>query len=189
MNTAKFRTRPCRNFHGPNGCNRGENCHFIHDLAYTGVDIPNFNLNNYNKTEIPVMNNTYKKPYYNNMPVEKINDDINMTIPTDNENIQLTPNILQNNTNPHFEKKFNNPNPHMNFNPAGMNRPTQFQNFNPSMMLPPNMQNNPNIRPNFMPPNNFIQQQQPPNFMYMNPYLRPNMQQGNNNNTQNDGKQ
>jgi hypothetical protein len=51
MNITKFRTRPCRNYHGPNGCMRGDNCHFIHDTNYAGQDIPNFNLANYKKDD------------------------------------------------------------------------------------------------------------------------------------------
>jgi hypothetical protein len=53
MNPVKYRTKPCRNYHGPNGCMRGNNCHFIHDPNYAGVDIPNFNLNNYKTEEEP----------------------------------------------------------------------------------------------------------------------------------------
>jgi predicted XRE-type DNA-binding protein len=51
MNMNKYKTKPCRNYHGPNGCMRGSNCHFIHDTNYAGVDIPNFNLANYNKED------------------------------------------------------------------------------------------------------------------------------------------
>jgi hypothetical protein len=38
-----FRTVPCRRFHSPDGCERGDNCHFIHDFQYQGRPIPNFN--------------------------------------------------------------------------------------------------------------------------------------------------
>ena len=31
-----YRTVPCRNFHGPNGCTRGDFCHFIHAAVYDG---------------------------------------------------------------------------------------------------------------------------------------------------------
>jgi hypothetical protein len=44
---AKYKTKPCNNFHGPNGCTTGDYCHFIHDLNYSGKEIPNFNFNNY----------------------------------------------------------------------------------------------------------------------------------------------
>lgn len=37
-----YRTKPCKNFHSPSGCNRGDRCHFIHDTDYPGVDVPNF---------------------------------------------------------------------------------------------------------------------------------------------------
>jgi len=32
-----FRTVPCRNYHGPAGCARGETCHFIHALGYERI--------------------------------------------------------------------------------------------------------------------------------------------------------
>jgi len=35
-----FRTVPCRNYHGPAGCARGETCHFIHALGYEQREIP-----------------------------------------------------------------------------------------------------------------------------------------------------
>ncbi|TNV86932.1 hypothetical protein FGO68_gene12121 [Halteria grandinella] len=35
-----FRTVPCRLYHGPQGCTRGDQCHFIHDPIYQGIDIP-----------------------------------------------------------------------------------------------------------------------------------------------------
>lgn len=47
----KYKTRPCNNFHGPNGCTRGDNCHFIHDSTYAGREIPNFNCLNYNHSD------------------------------------------------------------------------------------------------------------------------------------------
>ena len=36
---SNFRTVPCRNYHGPNGCTRGEYCHFIHAYGYEGKEI------------------------------------------------------------------------------------------------------------------------------------------------------
>lgn len=36
---SNFRTVPCRNFHGPNGCTRGEYCHFIHAQGFEGREI------------------------------------------------------------------------------------------------------------------------------------------------------
>ncbi len=47
----KYKTRPCNNFHGPNGCTRSDNCHFIHDSTYAGREIPNFNYLNYNHSD------------------------------------------------------------------------------------------------------------------------------------------
>jgi len=35
-----YRTVPCRQYHGSEGCTRGEHCHFIHEGAYAGVDLP-----------------------------------------------------------------------------------------------------------------------------------------------------
>jgi hypothetical protein len=38
-----YRTVPCRNFHSPAGCERGDNCHFIHDFGSEGRPISNIN--------------------------------------------------------------------------------------------------------------------------------------------------
>lgn len=38
-----YRTVPCRNFHSPAGCERGDNCHFIHDFGFEGRPIANLN--------------------------------------------------------------------------------------------------------------------------------------------------
>ena len=32
-----YRTKPCRNYSGPSGCSRGDNCHFIHDNSTKGI--------------------------------------------------------------------------------------------------------------------------------------------------------
>lgn len=37
-----YRTVPCRRFHSNDGCDRGDNCHFIHDFQFQGRPIPNF---------------------------------------------------------------------------------------------------------------------------------------------------
>lgn len=37
-----YRTVPCRKFHSGDGCERGDNCHFIHDFQFQGRPIPNF---------------------------------------------------------------------------------------------------------------------------------------------------
>jgi len=82
FNTNKIFTKPCRNYHGPNGCIRGDNCHFIHDSTFQGREIPNFNLNNYRNyghnsekkyliTNVNIVNN------YGNVSEEKEKDEIN----------------------------------------------------------------------------------------------------------------
>lgn len=35
-----YRTVPCRNFHGPTGCTRGDFCHFIHATGYELRELP-----------------------------------------------------------------------------------------------------------------------------------------------------
>jgi hypothetical protein len=37
---SNYRTVPCRNYHGPTGCTRGDFCHFIHAHGYEGVELP-----------------------------------------------------------------------------------------------------------------------------------------------------
>ena len=49
MNIQKYKTKPCRNYHGATGCTRGENCFFIHDVNYKGREIPNFDIRNYQR--------------------------------------------------------------------------------------------------------------------------------------------
>lgn len=34
------RTVPCKNYHGPTGCTRGDFCHFIHVPAYEKQQLP-----------------------------------------------------------------------------------------------------------------------------------------------------
>ena len=36
-----YKTVPCRLFHSLVGCTRGESCHFIHDLQFSGRETPN----------------------------------------------------------------------------------------------------------------------------------------------------
>ena len=46
-----YRTVPCRNYHGPNGCQRGNFCHFIHGQGFERVEMPRdvyMNLRNQN---------------------------------------------------------------------------------------------------------------------------------------------
>lgn len=37
-----YKTVPCVFFHSPQGCSRGENCHFIHDYNYSGRETPEY---------------------------------------------------------------------------------------------------------------------------------------------------
>ena len=50
MNLAKYKTKPCRNYHSSTGCTREENCFFIHDPNYKGREIQNFDLRNYERS-------------------------------------------------------------------------------------------------------------------------------------------
>lgn len=34
MNPRNYRIVPCRLYHGPSGCTRGDFCHFIHAVGY-----------------------------------------------------------------------------------------------------------------------------------------------------------
>lgn len=34
INPKNYRTVPCRNYHGPTGCTRGDFCHYIHAVGY-----------------------------------------------------------------------------------------------------------------------------------------------------------
>ena len=49
MNVAKYKTKPCRNYHSSMGCTRGDNCFFIHDPNYKGREILNFDPRNYER--------------------------------------------------------------------------------------------------------------------------------------------
>jgi hypothetical protein len=37
---SNHRTVPCKNYHGSNGCIRGESCHFFHAIGYERVNPP-----------------------------------------------------------------------------------------------------------------------------------------------------
>jgi hypothetical protein len=41
QNNSKRKTVPCRLYHSPVGCERGDNCDFIHDANYKGLPTPN----------------------------------------------------------------------------------------------------------------------------------------------------
>ena len=49
MNVAKYKTKPCRNYHSSTGCTRGDNCFFIHDPNFKGREIQNFDPRNYER--------------------------------------------------------------------------------------------------------------------------------------------
>ena len=49
MNLAKYKTKPCRNYHSSTGCTRGDNCFFIHDPYFKGREILNFDPRNYER--------------------------------------------------------------------------------------------------------------------------------------------
>ena len=49
MNLAKYKTKPCRNYHSSTGCTRGVNCFFIHDPNFKGREIQNFDPRNYER--------------------------------------------------------------------------------------------------------------------------------------------
>ena len=36
-----YKTVPCKMFHSPQGCTRGDSCHFIHEVSFSGRPIPN----------------------------------------------------------------------------------------------------------------------------------------------------
>ena len=40
IKAGNYRTVPCRNFHGPTGCTRGDYCHFIHAQGYEFRELP-----------------------------------------------------------------------------------------------------------------------------------------------------
>ena len=49
MNVSKYKTKPCRNYHSSTGCTRGDNCFFIHDPNFKGMEIQNFDPSKYDK--------------------------------------------------------------------------------------------------------------------------------------------
>ena len=148
MNLSKYKTKACRNYHSSVGCTRGENCFFIHDPNYIGVEIPNFDSRNYEK----------KFPNYIHlgMPINPI----------------LTPgnfyqsNKINNNTNNIINNNNNNPNINNNINPNTNNiiNPNTNNNVNKSNqnneegelgeIIPNNNNNNNNIKPNMNQNNN-----------------------------------
>ena len=55
-----YKTVPCRRFHSTDGCERGDNCHFIHDFQFQGRPTPNFhdwkNNNTMNQKNLQTIN-------------------------------------------------------------------------------------------------------------------------------------
>ncbi|CAD8062122.1 unnamed protein product [Paramecium sonneborni] len=52
-----YKTKNCHNFHSPLGCQRGDNCNFIHDSRYPGRPAPTLQFPNFlNKTLYPLSN-------------------------------------------------------------------------------------------------------------------------------------
>lgn len=172
MNLSKFRTKPCRNFHSAVGCNRGEQCHFIHDPKFAGTFIPNFNYVNYitqvngNNTIPSSDNKNFKdenssdiKPEVN---LEDAQTSINNIIPNNQGGNVNQYNMMQMNLNRITADK--QPNEQMINNNFAMNngfpyqRPPYPVNFN-------QFNQNPQMNPNFINPN----------YMMMNPYFRMQM--------------
>jgi hypothetical protein len=161
MNMNKIFTRPCRNYHGPNGCNRGDHCHFIHDQNFQGRDIPNFNLNNYRNygqndkrfsiTNVNIVNN------YGNSGDEKEESNNNQKKEISLDNRAYDSNIVTptlNNTAPNLITNSNKDQSNyilgMNMNSNYMPQNHFANNFNPAnkMMMPGYPMNT--IRPPFM---------------------------------------
>jgi len=161
LNMNKIFTRPCRNYHGPNGCNRGDHCHFIHDQNFQGREIPNFNLNNYrnyghNEKRLSITNVNIVNNYGNSLdekeePIDNQKKEIiienrayesNIITPTLNN---TTPNLINN-----FNKEQSNYKHGMNMNSNYMPQNHFTNNFNPAnkMMMPGYPMNA--IRPPFM---------------------------------------
>lgn len=134
---AKYKTRPCNNFHGPNGCLRGESCHFIHDVNFPGREIPNFNPNNYS--------NISEKKIIPNINANEANIEKKLENPTsENKNEDETNKLrqMQGNVPQNFVNK------NINYMPQNYARPNYPMNLmNVSQMSSmSNIQNMPNIQ-------------------------------------------
>ena len=143
MNILKYKTKACRHYHSSVGCTRGENCFFIHDPQYKGVEIPNFDSRNYEKKfpnfiGVPIgMNpimNTNIPNYYNPRNNININMNINQnqTVQKGEEDGEI---IIQDNTNNNIPKS-NITNQNNNNNNTLLNRTI---NNIPNMILPQTM--------------------------------------------------
>lgn len=155
MNTALYKTKPCKHYHGPAGCPRGDNCHFIHDPQYAGKEIPGFNIFNTNRNiNNNIINTSIEE---NSMNVGNNLGDSN-TITSDELNIsgknaQNNNLNLQNNNNAfkiNTNNNFNTYMPQMQGQIGGNNIPAS----NKPQTLPFNSMNHlPNFR-NLMPSGN-----------------------------------
>ena len=145
MNILKYKTKACRHYHSSVGCTRGENCFFVHDPQYKGVEIPNFDSRNYDKKfpnciggvpigmNSPMMNSNIPNYYnpYNNINMN-ININQNQTVQKGEEDGEII--IQDNNTNnnipkPNISNQNNNNNTILNRN----------MNNIPNMMFPQTM--------------------------------------------------
>jgi hypothetical protein len=203
---AKYKTRPCNNFHGPNGCTRGDHCHFIHDLNYPGKEIPNFNFNNYTNTSekkvmitnVNIVNNystpepgetgeTYN-PQSQTQPQTQLNKEENENSVQDDENSSTTSEV-----NTKFPIKNQMMGRFNNFNntpttPTNQQQSVQFPNImNPMMMLNKNFGQIPQGGSGNPIPTSYNMQSNPQNlqrppFPMMNirpPFNMPNMNMNN----------
>ena len=68
MNLAKYKTKPCRNYHSSTGCTRGDNCFFIHDPNFKGREIQNFDIRNYERNFPLQINNFIPQAMMTNLP-------------------------------------------------------------------------------------------------------------------------
>ena len=156
MNLAKYKTKPCRNYHSSVGCTRGDGCHFIHDPAYAGVEIPNFNLANYEKVTYPGINsnnNTFPHttPMNNTTTPQPQNEGTTKEGEENGEiaNNQITNTITANNQNPIPQPMTNPMNRNMMMRPMMipqnmmMRPPMMMYNYrNPMMGMMPMMNMN-----------------------------------------------
>ena len=145
MNLLKYKTKACRHYHSSVGCTRGENCFFVHDPQYKGVEIPNFDSRNYDKKfpnciggvpigmNSPMINSNIPNYYnpYNNINMN-ININQNQTVQKGEEDGEII--IQDNNTNnnipkPNISNQNNNNNTILNRN----------MNNIPNMMFPQTM--------------------------------------------------
>ena len=139
-----YKTVPCVFFHSPQGCSRGEGCHFIHDWNYAGKETPNMkkyvrpNLIGGTKDE---SSNSMMMPQHQqpSQPMNTFNPNVNPRPDMYVNPNQPTPyNVPQNrttHTNMHMgggqHQQFSNP-PIMHHNPPSNPHHTQRAPYNPN---------------------------------------------------------